>query len=349
MSARPEPHPSHRPDAATYLAQGTSMEQMDGALLELLRAQGFSEPDLWLEYAQRHGFRPTRSRRLACCPDCGTESFHDIGQYVYYSTLATLRWCKRCRVAYSDTRLDPQLIRAHFESTYKDEPYFTTQRRRVFEQLARSVDRFAPEGGSVLDVGGAKGHFLAAVKRRRADLTVTLTDVSESACAWARTVYGFRAICGSVTALAALRERFDVAVLSDVIYYEPDATKLWRLLPQVVADRGAVLIRVPNTLAAIRVAQLALRTVSTRKAWARRDRVSFFNPEHLFVFSQRFLTRKLEAVGFRDVVASPAEMLLRDGASRVARLLWFWCARAAYGLTGGRVILTPSLLVSARR
>src|SRR2546422_4627682 len=178
----------------------SSTEQPKRALLDLLRAQGFSDPEPWVTYARQHGFRPTRSQRLIRCPDCGAVPRDEIGQYVYYSPLAKLRLCTRCGLAFSDVRLDAAVIRAHFESAYKDEPYFVTQRRRVFEQLARFIDRCAPSGGSVLDIGGAKGHLLDAVKRRRPDLRVTLTDVSESACQWARTHYGFRTICGSITA-----------------------------------------------------------------------------------------------------------------------------------------------------
>lgn len=315
----------------------------------MLRAQGFDQPERWLGYAQGHSFRATRSERLTGCPECHVESSQAVGQYVYYSTLARLRLCPRCGLIYSDVRLDPAVIRVHFEREYKDEQYFARQRRRVFEELARVVEQYAPRGGSVLDVGGAKGHLLDVVRRRRADLRLALTDVSEAACAWARQVYGLHAICGSIPTLDRLGERFDVVVLSDVLYYEPDAPALWRVLPKLVADDGAVVIRVPNSFAAIRAAQLALRLVSTRKAWALRDRVALFNPEHLFVFSRGFLARKLKSLGFDAVVAHPAELLIHNGRRSLARLLWLWCARAAYALTFGRVILTPSLLVSARR
>jgi len=319
------------------------------ALHDVLRQQGFSEPLRWLEYARQHHFRPTPSQRLARCPDCGGERSRDLGQYVYYSTLARLRFCQRCRLAYSDIRLDQAVVRAHFESVYKDERYFTTQRRRVFEQLAGLVDRFAPLGGSVLDFGGAKGHLLWVVTQRRPDLRVTLMDVSGSACAWARAAYGFAAIPGSVTALQTVEEPYDVVVLSDVIYYEPEAPKLWHLLPRVVAAGGAVVIRVPNSLGTIRLAQHAIRAVTRRSAWAMRDRIMFFNPEHLFVFSRDFLVTKLRALGFHDVVARPAEVGIPGGFRSVARFAWLAFARAAYRLSGGRAILTPSLIVSGRR
>ena len=349
-SARRRDDCSGRSSDSRRATEGRSRETLTPSdLVKVLRAQGFDDPERWLGYAQGHGFRPTRSERLTACPECGVESSHPVGQYVYYSTLARLRQCTRCGLVYSDVRLDPAVIRAHFERAYKDEQYFAKQRRGVFEQLARVVDHYAPPGGSVLDVGGAKGHLLDAVRRRRADLRLALTDVSETACGWARQVYGLRAICGSITTLERLGERFDVVVLSDVLYYEPDAPALWRVLPKLVADDGAVVIRVPNSFATIRAAQLALRLISTRNAWAQRDRIAFFNPEHLFVFSRGFLARKLKSLGFHTVVTHPAELLIPNGKRGLARLLWLWCARATYALTFRQVILTPSLLVSARR
>jgi len=80
-----------------------------------------------------------------------------------------------------------------------------------------------------------------------------------------------------------------------------------------------------------------------------RDRIMFFNPEHLFVFSRDFLVTKLRALGFHDVVARPAEVGIPGGFRSVARFAWLAFARAAYRLSGGRAILTPSLIVSGRR
>ena len=324
-----------------------TMGAPDG-LLPTVTTQGFPDAHTWLDYARRHGFRATQSERLTRCPECGGASYSEIGQYVHYSTLSKLRLCKSCGVAYSDTRLNPDVTRAHFERAYKDERYFVEQRRRVFEQLVLLTDQCARRGGRVLDFGGAKGHFLAAVQRRRPDLKGTLVDISDSACRWARETYGLEAICGSARALESVLAPFDVVVMSDVIYYEPEAATLWKLLPRLVADGGALLIRAPNVWRLIRACQSVLRAVGTRRAWARRDRIAFFNPEHLFVFSRRFLTRRLEAAGF-EVVARPAELRVGNSATRFARARYVQFARLVYALSSGRLLLTPSVLLIARK
>jgi hypothetical protein len=99
----------------------------------------------------------------------------------------------------------------------------------------------------------------------------------------------------------------------------------------------------------IRVTQAALRFVSSREAWRRRDRVLFFNPEHLFVFSQWFLARQLKGLGFDNVVARPAELLVSDTASRIPHAVWFRLASLLWTLTGRHCVLTPSMVITGTR
>lgn len=319
------------------------------ALREMLRRQGFDDPERWIDYAHRHEFRQTPSVRLAGCPDCGARSFRSIGRYVYYSTLMTLRLCDGCGLAYADTRIDPAVLHAHFERAYKSEEYFLEARRRIFEQLAGLVARLAPRDGSVLDVGGAKGHLMAAARRCRPDLRVTVHDVSESACAWAASAFGFQTICGTVTALERLDASFDVVVMSDVIYYEPDVARLWKLLPGLVAPRGAVLIRVPNRLQWIRLGEFLGSLVRSRRAQETRDRITLFNPEHLYVYSRGLLLRRLRTLGFGRVEALPSELPAAGARSRLLPVLHYVVAKAAHRASFGKWILTPSVIIVGRR
>ena len=101
-------------------------------------------------------------------------------------------------------------------------------------------------------------------------------------------------------------------VMSDVIYYEPEPAKLWTLLPNLVTPGGIVIIRVPNRLSLIRLAQAIRRFVTSKRARDMRDRIMFFNPEHLFIFSRRLLTRRLSSLGFDPVTVLPSELKAKD-------------------------------------
>ena len=324
---------------------------VDGAAsahwLDLLRRNvGFDDPEAWLDYARSHGFRDVRATPLRTCPSCAEPSSRVIGQYVYYSTLFRLRACRGCGLAYADVRLADEVVRAHFEIAYKDDTYFREQRAKIFDHLARLVGERAFPGASVLDVGGATGHLLSAIRARRPDLRLALSDISQAACDAAALKHGFRTICGGLAALEGCADDFDVVVMSDVLYYEPDLPAVWRLLPRLVAPGGSVIVRVPNRLPWIRIGTLLSRW-RPGTAPAQATHIPFFNPEHLYAFSRGYLLNRLRTSGFVDVGALPTPLLVR-ATSRLPAHAFHAAARAVHALSGGRVI-TPAMVLVGRR
>jgi SAM-dependent methyltransferase len=284
-----------------------------------------------MELARARSYRRVPATRLERCPHCGAEERGILAEYVYYSNHAHLVECPSCGLWYSTLRLNAETIRSHFERAYKDEAYFEGRRRPILRELAGIVAEAAPEGGRVLDVGGAKGHLLAQLAELRPDLRLTLSDMSETACAHARSAFGLEAVEGGISELAELDRRFDALVLGDVIYYEPDLEALWRLLDRVLAPGGLVVIRVPNKARWIRLRLLRHRS---------RTGIPVFNPEHLYVFTARFLVRELRRRGFRGVEARASRLLGEGWWAEAA----FWALRAAGRLVPGAP-LTPSMVV----
>ena len=333
------------------MGSSSAAPRVDGAdrahWLDLLRRNvGFDAPEAWLDYARSHGFREVRAAQLRACPDCAEASTRVIGQYVYYSTLFRLRRCRGCGLAYADVRLANDVVRAHFEIAYKDETYFREGRAGIFAHLARLVDERALPGASVLDVGGAMGHLLCAIRARRPELRLALSDISQAACDAVALKHGFRTICGGLAALEGCADDFDVVVMSDVLYYEPDLPAVWRLLPRLVAPGGSVIVRVPNRLPWIRIGTILARW-RPRAAPAQATHIPFFNPEHLYAFSRAYLLHRLRTIGFVDVCALPTPLLARV-TSRLPARAFHAAARAVHALSGGRVI-TPGMVLIGRR
>lgn len=217
------------------------MQEQKASMLEILQLnKGFTHPEKWIEYGIAHKFNKTKADKIEECPDCSARSFGFIGQFVYYSSLVNLLKCAHCGLIFTDARIDPKVISTHFEQTYKDEEYFLHRRHRIFEQIAQIADKVAPQRGRILDVGGAKGHLLATLKTRRPDLKFVLNDLSKDACDHAESKYGFQTILGSINELEQIISRFDVVVLSDVIYYEPELRRLWAVLPRLVSENGVL-------------------------------------------------------------------------------------------------------------
>jgi SAM-dependent methyltransferase len=314
-------------------------------MLELIHGnKGFDVAEQWLEYGLRHGFRKVDATKRESCPDCGGSQSGSLGQYVYYSTLIKLKECGNCGLAWSDTLIDPDVIRRHFERSYKDEIYFRRDRRRIFQQIAALVDQHTPRGATVLDIGGAKGHLLAAVNARRPDLQLVLNDISRSACGYAASKFGLDAVCGGIDELKQLNARFNTVIMSDVLYYEPHLRRFWKLLPDLVADGGCVIIRAPNRLPLIRLFRDVHRLTKTPHERLLQRRIRFFNPEHIYVFTPAYLRSRLASLGFAETRVIPSELLAGEQ-SGSRQPFYFHVAKALAAVSCGKLIVTPGFLV----
>src|SRR5262245_30439641 len=105
------------------------------------------------------------------------------------------------------------------------------------------------------------------LRDHRPDLTAMVHDLSESGVRFAREELGLpTTLGGDIGALQNHDRRYDAVVPSHVLYYEPHITDVWRVLSRLVAPGGAVLVRVPNKLAMIRMHQVLYGlTRSTRR------------------------------------------------------------------------------------
>lgn len=332
---RPTGRRSTRPDP--FALHG---RELRSTLLE----QGFPHPDEWLDYAREHHLRRVTAEVVRACPYCSGTDHGLLGRYVYYSHLIGLRSCAGCGLIFADRRIQPDLVRSHFEAAYKEDEYFSRQRGPIFRHLAEIVASVAERGGRLIDVGGATGVLSATIVARRPDLDVTVTDVSEAACRAATQRLALSAVQGRIEDLGDVGS-FDVAVFSDVIYYEENVGEVFRNMARLVVAGGHVVIRVPNRVGVVRAAARVRRAFGRDGSY---DHVAFHNPEHVYIFSRRFLERGLRSSGFTAIRAEPSPMLRTGRLSRVAPVV-DGLARFAARLTGGRLVLSPALVLVARR
>ena len=316
-------------------------------IVEILKQNGgFPRPEEWVLYATQHHFRKVPSRKLEVCPDCYSGSREKLGQFIYYSNLICLYECRGCDLLYTDTIIEHSTIEKHFESAYKDERYFNEMRKYVFEEISDLVKQLAPTSGDVLDVGGAKGHLLEMIGAGRPDLRRGLNDLSSIACQWASSHFQLKVFCGRFTA-CEFRQTFDVITMIDVIYYEPDLHMLWDRASSLIRDGGYLILRVPNKITLIR-AYLKLFSMIFRSSRDLQAAIKFLNPEHIYIFSRRYLRQRLASLGFEDVIFFPSAVLVGRPWIRWLYKLWYQVAQLVYLGSLGRFIITPSLTVVAR-
>jgi SAM-dependent methyltransferase len=308
---------------------------------------GFDHPEQWVEYAIQHAFKSTDATSVPNCPDCGDAPSGQLGQYVYYSTLFRLMECGSCHLIWADAHLDPHVLRAHFEANYKSRDYFLHARLSIFRHLVKEIARVSPPHGSVLDFGGAQGDLMHLLKEHRPDISAVVHDVSESSLQHAAEQFALPTICGDLDSLASHYGRFHVVVLSDSLYYEPRIADFWRVLPRLLAPGGSIVLRVPNKLSLIRAHQRLSPLLRSARAPRLADNVQYFNPEHIYVLSRRYLTTRLARAGFASVRVVPSPPL-RHSASMPQRAvagILFPAAQSISLLSGSRLVLTPSMLV----
>jgi 2-polyprenyl-3-methyl-5-hydroxy-6-metoxy-1,4-benzoquinol methylase len=328
--------------------QMTSPAEHDMRVL-LQHNVGFDDSPRWVDYARSHGFSPVKATRVERCPDCsGSPGPRTWGQYVYYSTLIHLLECADCGLVWADAHIDPATIRGHFEVAYKDDEYFRVSRRPIFDHLVGVIDEVAPRDARVLDIGGARGDLMAQLVARRPDVGVVVNDISAAATDWVAANRGFATLTGGADALASHRERYDVVVLSDVLYYESQLRVLWDALSRLVAPGGSIVIRVPNKRVPIALGQMAYRLTRARSRRALQDRIPFFNPEHIFLFRQQYLRRRLHSAGFTEVQALPSPLLAGRTSAATGSAL-FILASGVNRLLGHTLVLTPAMVVVGRR
>lgn len=319
-----------------------------GRLLETLRNQGFADPKEWQLYAREHNFQEVNSEKLSFCPDCGCAKRKKIGQYVYYSTFINLQLCQHCKLAYPDRRIDTEIIQKHFEVAYKDEEYFQNARQDIFNQIVGLINMVAPTSGNVLDVGAAKGHMMGILKQHRPDLDITINDISKLACDRAKRRYKFKTICAPISSLQEVKTKFDVVVLVDVIYYEMEIKKLWELLGQLLKKDGYIIIRNPNKYRLIRHSQLLIRFLSLHKENSNVDKISFFNPEHIYVFSRKYFYNRLKKLGFFHIKFLPSKLLVHGDYKKGLCAAFYAIARLIHSFSFGKIIITPSYVIMAK-
>jgi hypothetical protein len=249
---------------------------------------------------------------------------------------------------YSDTIINEDVIKSHFETAYKDEEYFA-KKRNVFLQIAEFASHNVPPDGKMIDIGGATGDLAKRVSDIRPDVEITVSDLSIKACDYVSSKLGFNTICCQLRDLPCLTGSYDLAVLSDVLYYEPEIDKAWLAIGKLI-NNGTIIIRVPNKILPMRLFLLIKRLFLGKGKQEMLDRVDFFNPEHIYIFSRNYMKRKLKELGFREIKFAPSKLLISASQRKnlLLHLLYLFAAGIFY-ISCKKIVVTPSQLVYAQK
>jgi 2-polyprenyl-3-methyl-5-hydroxy-6-metoxy-1,4-benzoquinol methylase len=199
-----------------------------------------------------------------------------------------IRRCSNCELIYTVPSLPPEQILSYYPYAYygrqnaRFHPLFETLivwfRRRRADILCR---RRQP--GRILDIGCGRGHFLGLLRERGWETQGV--ELCEPAVQHARDVLGLNVSLGGFDPVSFADDHFDVVMFWHVLEHLPKVRDALRGVARILRPGGILVIAVPNIA-----------------SWqARLSRYHWFHldlPRHYAHFSERWLTRELEELGF---------------------------------------------------
>ncbi|MEA2336633.1 MAG: hypothetical protein QOE82_640 [Thermoanaerobaculia bacterium] len=214
--------------------------------------------------------------------------------------------------------------------TFKD---FEGSSHRILIDLIR---RFAPRGGTLLDLGAAGGELGAAV-RDQFEKTIGF-EYDSDRIGQLRGRFD-EVVITDLETVKTLPANVSAVVLADVIEHLRNSTTLLRLVKQSLAKDGVLFLSVPN------IANITVRLGLLFGIFEYRDR-GILDFTHIRFFTMRTIRREIENAGFRIIAIRGSSVPIRliltrmpDALLRIGERVLTWITRIWRGLFAYQVIL----------
>jgi SAM-dependent methyltransferase len=260
------------------------------------------------------------------CPLCNCED----RKVVRSEPEGQLFRCRRCRFLYVYPRPTLDELKALYDAEYfsdRDLESWLSCRTPVYRQCLQHLDKIAPGGGRLLDVGCGTGEFVAqALSHGWSAVGIESSNVASQ---FARE-HNHVPVHNVVLETAPFAPgSFDVVTLLDVLEHLLDPQAEITRVHRLIKPGGMAVVRVPNTLFHLPKARMcALLKVSDSNLEI---------PHHLNHFTPPTLSRLLRTVGFEVLsveIGAPETKAHAAWASPKAKRLYVRGARLLQALAG---------------
>ncbi len=163
------------------------------------------------------------------------------------------------------------------------------------------IRRYAPRGGTLLDLGASAGHLGRAV---RDHFSRSIGFEYEVACVATLPDAFDAVVIGDLEKVRRLPRGADAVVLADVLEHLRDPTSLLRLVRQSLAPGGRVFVSVPN------IANITVRLGLLFGIFEYRDR-GILDNTHLRFYTMKTIRREVENAGFRVIATRGSSVPIR--------------------------------------
>jgi 2-polyprenyl-3-methyl-5-hydroxy-6-metoxy-1,4-benzoquinol methylase len=138
-------------------------------------------------------------------------------------------------------------IASHFDEIAENYDYWKKKNWYYYNELKRIATEFCAGATSVLDAGCGTGTILGALKVNRGvgvDISSRMIELAKSRYHHRPELQFFAADASAI----ALKEKFDVILLFDVIEHLPNPVKMLGALQKLLAKNGRLVITMANPL-----------------------------------------------------------------------------------------------------
>ena len=217
--------------------------------------------------------------------------------------------------------------------TFKD---FEGSSHRILIELIR---RFAPKGGTLLDLGAAGGELGAAV-RDHFERTIGF-EYDSDRIGQLREHFDL-AVIADLERVPVLPSNVNAIVLADIIEHLRNSAKLLRIVKTALAKDGILFLSVPN------IANITVRLGLLLGIFEYRDR-GILDFTHIRFFTMRTIKRELETAGFRIIAIRGSSVPIRlimprmpNVLLRLGERMLTWITRIWRGLFAYQIILVAT-------
>jgi len=214
--------------------------------------------------------------------------------------------------------------------TFKD---FEGSSHRILIELIR---RFAPRGGTLLDLGAAGGELGEAV-RDQFDSTIGF-EYDADRLGQLRSRFD-QVVIADLETVRTLPSNVSAIVLADIIEHLRNSTNLLSMVKRSLNSDGVLFLSVPN------IANITVRLGLLFGVFEYRDR-GILDFTHLRFFTMRTIKREIEKAGFRIIAIRGSSVPIRliltwmpDFILRLGERVMTWITRIWRGLFAYQIIL----------
>lgn len=263
--------------------------------------------------------------------------------------------CKECGLVYQNPRFPEeeilkQIISDGIEVQHKKTVWYDSK-IKLFKKNLKRIERHSPRG-KLLDVGCGYGTFLKMAED--SGWQVQGVEVSTSASNYAKDKLGLNIFKGVLKGAGFPDNYFDAVTLWGVLGTLYNPTEELKQVKKVLKEGGLIALRLNNAVFHISIHRFFRYLGNPDKKLNLKPTIF-----HLYSFSPKTIRKILEKTGFVAIKVIPSELTEGDPYSTggvfgqsgmtVIKKIIFSLSRLIFYLTGGSLILAPSILVFAKK